>query len=408
MDSRKKNILFLSPRYSLPLIGGDRLKQHYLIKYLAANYNLTLVTFYQGVETDLDKLKAPFLQFGVKEVHIIKLNPLRQAISCGKGLFFFTPLEISYYDNPKFTKIVLNNLQQKEFDLIFTFFMRSGHYLAKPQIVDFLTNKSPQTKKILIAEDCRRVYMDRSYKNSKDTLQKIVRFWEAKTLIKYEPAILDFFDIITLVSTQDISKMSEGVKKHHIKLLTNGTDVTKFYPAEFDQREGLIFVGKLDIYANELMIRKIVDEILPLIIKEIPDITFTIVGKNANSYIRSLQNKNIKLYEDVPDVNPFLQKSLVFIHPHNMGSGIQNKLIEAMASGCIVVTTPIGNQGINGVTGENLFLTTSNAEMASKIIEIVKNKKRFENISQKAVLHVRNTLSWDRVYQDLEQIIKEI
>lgn len=404
MQNKKKNILFLSPRYSLPLIGGDRLKQYYLIKYLAQNYQLTLITFYQGKETDLNLLKKPFEEMGAN-VQIIKLNPLKQTFQVLKGAFSYKPVEISYYFNSEFQDVVNKVLIQNKFDFIFTFFMRAGNYLTQPKTLEILNNYNPQTKKILIAEDCRRIYMSRSYKSAKNLIQKIVRFWEAKTLQKYEPNILKYFDITTLVSDSDIVNMKVNVDYDNFKLLTNGTDLSKFFPDIYNIRKDLIFVGKLDVYANELMVRKIVTEVLPLIITKIPNIKLNIVGKNPNSYIKSLQSKNVVLHENVADVNEYLQQSLIFIHPHYSGSGIQNKLIEAMAAGCIVITTPIGNQGINGKHLENILIANNDNEMSDLAINVLNSMPDFEYLSINAVTHIRENLSWDRVFRDLEDIM---
>lgn len=407
MQNKKKNILFLSPRYSLPLIGGDRLKQYYLIKYLAENYNLTLITFYQGQDKDLNSLKKPFEVMGAK-VHIIKLDPVKQAIEVLKGALHYQPVEISYYFNSEFQKVLNSELTENKFDFIFTFFMRAGNYLSQPKTIDLLNKYNPHVKKILIAEDCRRIYMERSYKSAKNLIQRIVRFWEAKTLQKYEPNILQYFDVTTLVSDTDIENMKMNVNYNNFKLLTNGTDLNKFFPDKFEIRRDLTFVGKLDVYANELMVRKIVTDVLPLIIKKVPDVKLNIVGKNPNSYIKSLQSKNIVLYENVSDVNEYLQKSLIFIHPHYSGSGIQNKLIEAMAAGCIVITTQIGNQGINGIHNENILLANNDNEMADLTINVLNNKSDFEHISVNAVTHIKENLSWDRVFRDLESIMSEV
>ncbi len=400
----KKNILFISPRYSLPFIGGDRLKQYYLIKYLSEKYNLTLITFYQGKETDLDKLKNPFEEMGAK-VHIIKLNPFKQAIEVLKGMFSYKPVEISYYFSKEFENILGKELKITNYDISFSFFMRAGNYFTQKSINDIIQNTNPNLKNILIAEDCRRIYMDRSYKSSKNIIQKIVRFWEAKTLKLYEPNILKYFDVTTLVSDADIENMQKDTNYSNFKLLTNGTDLQKFFPDSYEIRQDLIFVGKLDVYANELMVRKIVEDIMPLIISKLPNVKLNIVGKNPNNYIKSLQSKNVILHEDVKDVNEYLQRSLIFIHPHYSGSGIQNKLIEAMASGTLVVTTPIGNQGINGIDGENLFLVNNDQEMVNKCLEIISNKEKYQNVSENAVNHIRENLSWERVYKDLEVII---
>ena len=48
LNNRRLKILFLSPRFLYPLIGGDRLKAFNLLKHLAKNHEVTLVSFFHG------------------------------------------------------------------------------------------------------------------------------------------------------------------------------------------------------------------------------------------------------------------------------------------------------------------------------------------------------------------------
>src|SRR5690606_7303891 len=98
-----------------------------------------------------------------------------------------------------------------------------------------------------------------------------------------------------------------------VALLTNGTEINKYKPKELEDRNGLLFLGKLDIWANQMMIQKIVKNILPQVIKEFPDVVFSIVGANPPSSILKLEGKNIKIYPNVPEVIEYYQDNLIFL-----------------------------------------------------------------------------------------------
>jgi len=394
MTRKRLNILFLTARFPFPVIGGDRLKPYNLIKYLASHHNLTLVTFYHGGEPP-EENKQAIKDLGV-ELCVIPLH----TISAGLKAFtkiFKEPLEIGFYSSKKYFETVERLLKSKQYDLSFAFFMRTAEYL-----------KNKEIKKILIAEDCRTLYQKRSYETSSNFIQKIVRFWEYRMLRKYEPKIVDYFDAVTLVSNQDIEAMRKQNPDAKYQLLTNGTDINYFKPDNKIEREDILFAGKLDVWANQLMIQKIINDILPEIHKELHDTKLKIVGADPPKYIMDLQSDKIQLYANVPEMLPYLQTAAVFLHPHNGGSGIQNKLIEAMSSGCPVVTTPTGNQGINATHGKEVLIGGNDRELALHSINILRDKALADTLSKNARDLIVRNLSWDSVFNELDCIMEEV
>jgi glycosyltransferase involved in cell wall biosynthesis len=271
--------------------------------------------------------------------------------------------------------------------------------------------KNAKHKKILVAEDCRTLYQQRSYEESNRWLQKLVRFWDYKKLRAYEPHITGLFDLVTLVTNEDIEAMKQLNPKASYRLLTNGVDINKFVPPIDDsQRHGIIFTGKLDLWANILMIETIVKRILPAIREEVPGCDFTIVGAKPTQAVISIAryNKNVRLITEVPEMYPYLQNAEIFVHPHSSGSGIQNKLLEAMACGCPVVTTPTGNQGINARDGIEAMIGQDLDEIIEKSIQILKDKELSRNIAANARELIVNTHSWPMVFDALDGIINEL
>ncbi len=390
------NILFLTPRIPFPLIGGDRIKSYKLLSYLSKKHNITLVTFYQGKE-NYNQYKNEIEKLGVK-VYVIPLNPIVAGLNSFYRLYQFKPLEILYYYQKSYQKLVDELLRTKKFDIAFSFFMRTADYI-----------KGKDIPKILIAEDCRYLYQTRSYSQSNNLIQKAVRKFEYLTLSKYEPQTMDYFDLITFVTNEDIDFINNIKPLSKYRLLTNGTDIEHFKPLEFEKRDLILFTGKLDYWLNKLMINRLINSIIPKIQKEFPSAMLTIVGAKAPKFLKELSQKGkIQLYENVPDLLPYLQRARVYLHPHIGASGIQNKLLEAMSAGCPIVTTESGNQGIYGKHREHLLIGETDDEIANYAIELLQDNELAKKISANARHLIIETHNWDIIYRKLDEIIKEI
>lgn len=307
------------------------------------------------------------------------------------------PLEILYYTQPEYRSVVKKLVAKENFDLSFSFFMRTAEYV-----------KNYNFKKILIAEDCRTLYQKRSYLQTESLHQRLVRWWEYINLRKYEPEICNHFDTVTLVSNDDIMSMQEQNSECRYRLLTNGVDLEKFRMPEEISRDGILFAGKLDVWANVLMLRRIASEILPLILKQYPSARLDIVGANPPQQILNLKCKNIHIHPNVPEMQTFLQSAAVFLHPHNGGSGIQNKLLEAMACGCPVVTTKTGIQGISARHGVEALIGASSEELADHVLTILNNQYFAQELALNARNLIEATHSWDSVYNALDDVISEV
>lgn len=392
----KLKILFLTARLPYPIIGGDRLKPYNILSYLGKKHDVTLVSFNYGGPasrsfiTELEKL-------GIK-VHAVPLHPITAGFRVMMRMLGKPPLEVLFYTQPEYRKVVEELFEKKDFDMAFAFFMRTAEYIKHKKI-----------KKILMAEDCRTLYQKRSYKETSNIKQKLVRYWEYKKLSKYEPDISNHFDITTLVTRHDIEAMAKANPNAKFRLLSNGTDIEKFQPPdEKTERKGILFSGKLDVWANQLMIQRITQNIMPIVWQNIPDAKLNLVGANPPESIKALKSKNINIISNVPDMAEYLQTSEVFLHPHSGGSGIQNKLLEAMACGLPVVTTPTGNQGIEGTHGVNLMIGENDEDLARHTIDILKNKELGKKISDNAAQFIVDSHSWQVVFDQLEDIFDEI
>ncbi|MBL7997623.1 MAG: glycosyltransferase, partial [Candidatus Kapabacteria bacterium] len=193
------------------------------------------------------------------------------------------------------------------------------------------------------------------------------------------------------------------------RLLTNGVDLdTLAQYADNSIRRDLVFAGKLDVWANTMMVQKIVHEILPLIRERVPDVRLHVVGGYPPRSIKKLQSESVILHANVPDVRAYLREAAVFIHPHNGASGIQNKVLEAMSSGCAVVTTPTGIHGIPAWHQREVMIGNSTDELARHAAALLTDHVMRDTIAERAQQLVNEQFAWETIYSQLDKCIDEI
>jgi glycosyltransferase involved in cell wall biosynthesis len=393
---KKLNILFLVARFPYPLVGGDKLKPYYVIKHLAENHNVTVISFNEGNRTSNEDINE-VRKLGVNLI-VVPFNPAKQFISGTSKMLTKLPLEVTYYYNRQFQQETDNVIKEKNIDLIFSFMQKTSEYVL-----------NYPHKKVLIQDDCRTLYYGRSAKESPNPFQKIIRTIEYKKGYYYEPYITDKFDIVSFVSQEDIDGAYANKKCNKYRIITNGVDLNRLdSPKDNSHRKDVIFGGRLDVLANQLSLDRVIKNIMPFIKNELHDIKLNVVGAYPPEYLKQMHNKEIILHANVPDLKPFLHNAALFIHPHYGGSGIQNKVLEAMATGCPVVTTPSGNQGIHGEHKKEVMLGQNDKELAKHAINVLKDSYLADNLSKNARKLIEDTHSWDAVYKQIDDVIDEL
>jgi glycosyltransferase involved in cell wall biosynthesis len=365
-----------------------------MIKHLATNHRVILVTFNHGSLPSPEQRRA-IESLGV-ELHVVALNPIVAGLASVRTLWTRLPLEIAFYTRTEFRRIVDTIFDTESVDIAVSFFMRTAEYVRERRDV----------MKILVAEDCRLEYQTRSLNASKTLLQKLVRWWETQKLAVYEPNVALDFDTMTFVTKEDIEAMRSQQPRGMYALLTNGVDLDRFsFDERCSHRRGIIFTGKLDVQANHLMATGILNNILPLIRQQLPDVVLSFVGAKPRKALLAAAKGRASVVADVPDIVPYLHNAAIFLHPHEGGSGIQNKVLEAMATGCPVVTTKSGLQGIEAIHGVHAMIGTSPAQIAEYAVILLKNPELRMTLARNARLLMETTHSWNHVHTQTEGVL---
>ena len=326
----------------------------------------------------------------------IPLNPVVAGGWSFRTLWTELPLEIAFYTRPEFQQAVDRILNTESIDLAISFFMRTAEYIRT----------HPELPRVLVAEDCRVEYQSRSASESRSPLQRIVRWWETRKLLRYEPRVVEDFAVTTFVSDEDVAAMRDLNPHRPYAVVTNGVDLDRFsYQADQERRSGVLFAGKLDVQANHLMASSVIEDIFPMVRVLRPEATLTIAGARPLPALRSMISDGMQLDADVPDLVPYLHEHAVFLHPHRGGSGIQNKVLEAMSAGCAVVTTPSGLQGIEASHGIHCLVAERAADMADHVATLLGDPDQRRRLAENARELMVQTHSWEHVYDQIDGVI---
>jgi glycosyltransferase involved in cell wall biosynthesis len=136
----------------------------------------------------------------------------------------------------------------------------------------------------------------------------------------------------------------------------------------------LLFVGAMHRDTNVDAVRHFCGDVLPRIRAEVPAATFTIVGGEPTDAVRRLAAEpGVQVTGFVAALEPYYGAAAVFVAPLRITGGIAGKTIDAMASGCPVVTTTLGNDGLGATPGVHLLVADIPSDFAAAVVRLLRD-----------------------------------
>lgn len=384
-------ILLVSSRFPFPLEKGDKLRLFYQIRELSKYHEIILcsLTTIPISEQELSPLE-PFCS----KIYILKLSKYRVVIRLIRSFFKKLPFSIGFF----YSQIVqkkLNQIIKEELpDHIYCNLVRTTEYV-----------KDIDIDKTLDYMDAFSTIMNKRISISNFLTKNIFRR-EATLLKQYEEKIFYSFDNHCIISEQDRSTLDFKIADK-IEIIPNGIDLDFFKPnTEIKKEYDIVFVGNLGYHPNIIAVNYLIDEILPLLLKENQDIKILIAGARPTKHILSLASKNIIIEGWLDDIRFAYWKSKIMVAPIFQGAGQQNKILEAMACGVPCITTSIVNNPYQAIQGETILIADNNIEFAKQIELVLKNGKLYNKLICNS-LEFSKYYSWEAFGQKLNKLIEK-
>jgi glycosyltransferase involved in cell wall biosynthesis len=173
----------------------------------------------------------------------------------------------------------------------------------------------------------------------------------------------------------------------------------------------LIFVGVMSYGPNVDAAAYLIDQIVPRVRKEIPDLEVYIVGRDPSPELREKASRQAGVHVTgfVDDVKPYLERSAVAVVPIRYGAGIQNKLLEAMAMEVPVVTTELAAEGLRLMGGSNppLHVAGDAEEFTQRVVTLLRDPVERARLARQGRQFVQRNYVWSGGAETLERMCYE-
>lgn len=382
-------LLVVTSRVPYPLDKGDKLRIYHQVKELSKKHTIFLCCLSEGnVSADV----VSHLQTICNRLEIIKLSKVKTAFNLVRAIWSEKPYQVHYFYQKKAHRRIKEIIRSFEPDCIYSQLIRTAEYVKNEHHIS----------KTIDYMDAFSKGMERRIDVS-GWLKPIVRS-EAKRLVRYEHLVFDYFEKHTIISEEDRNFIFHQNRKD-IVVIPNGIDVDFFKPKvdeAANKQYDLIFVGNMSYAPNVKAVLFLVNEVLPLLDKSV---SVLIAGASPASEVKALESEQVSVSGWVEDIRTAYASAKVFVAPLFIGTGLQNKLLEAMAMELPCVTTPLVNKSLKALDGENIFIENTAKHLALKTNELLNNESLRIEIGRKGRSFVSEKYSWKESGEKLEKII---
>ncbi|MDR0971815.1 MAG: glycosyltransferase [Bacteroidales bacterium] len=380
-------ILAVLSRLPYPLEKGDKLRAYYQLRELAKNNEVYL--FCLNNSEPHPKAKDILLSF-LKDVHISEFSTIDALEGLLVSFFDGTPFQTGYYSHRKNIKDFKSYCKKIHPDVIFYQFVRMAKYtdVSYPKVLDF--------------QDALSVNMEGRAKKSRGIVKFIFKN-ETKRLKKYEAKMFDIFDKLTIIVDAD-KKAISSPRQNEIIVLPNGVDEAYFnYNTPQKKEFDIIFSGGMNYSPNVIAANYLVKEIMPKVWEKYPKTNLVLAGANPTASVKSLASDKVIVTGWVDDMKDYYAKARIFIAPMQIGTGLQNKLLEAMAMNLPCITSSLANDALKATNNKNIIIADTPQENADAIILLLTNPELADAIAKRGNEFVKENYRWETFNKVLEQ-----
>ncbi len=388
-------ILVALSRFPFPTEKGDKLRAYYQIRELSRNNELYVVCLTDKMpsEEHIHEVKKY-----CKQLEIIPLSLPSRLMNLAKAVFSSDPFQVHYFESQKMKDTIAYLISTINIDICYVQLLRLFNNipfeLPTKYYLDYMDAFSEGMKK--------RIHFSHWY-------EKFIVAQEAKRLRAFEEKIAPYFDGHSMISQSDTDTFSTELQEK-LYIIPNGVSEEYFVTKtpEISKEYDVIFTGNMGYHPNIQACKYLVHEILPVLKNRGMNVKICLAGINPSQEVLALKSDEVVVTGYVPDMKEYLIRSKVFVAPLFSGSGLQNKLLEAMAAGLPTITTSLTNKALKAKDKKEIIICNESVKFAEQIIFLLNHPTEAGELARLGRLFVRENYNWRACNVLLEKSFKNL
>jgi glycosyltransferase involved in cell wall biosynthesis len=233
--------------------------------------------------------------------------------------------------------------------------------------------------------------------------------YELWKTIRWEGEVIRKMDETLYISDVDSRTVPDALtpgKRRHV--IPNGVDFGSYTAGKVD---GIVspsigFLGNMGYRPNIEAVHWLYEKVYLPIRSEMPGLSMIVIGKDPVDSVKKLGSEpGVVVTGTVETIWPYINSVDVFVFPLLRGAGLKNKILETMGAGRPVITTAIGNEGIDAVDGRDISIRNTPEEFRMEAVRLLRSADARRAIGDSARRFVRERFSWERILTEYEEIV---
>jgi glycosyltransferase involved in cell wall biosynthesis len=412
-------ILVLSPYLPHRHIGhGGGIAVRGLLTYLARRHEVTLAALVRSGEHDtisevtelgVEVVPYPFADRQSRGLARTRLAAAR-AWALGRSVGSGYPYYVEKYWSRSLSRQIQSTVAALSPDAIQIEYLQLALYCrdlchwreSRTQQSSHL----PRPRLVLNSHELGSLPRRRRATAARSVWHRIPLLLEARAWERLQVEATHWADTTLCVTDQDRTLL-EGMGGQRCQSVPLGMDTEAIQPVwQASGSAKLLFVGSFNHGPNRTAAQFLVDKVWPVVSQYQRSTRLILAGRGSRAFLREQGSTppGIEALGYVDDLQTQYSECRLFVAPLAEGGGIKIKILEAMAHGIPVVTTPIGAEGIVEPSDEALWIAAPDTTFAAVIQKALQEPEECQHRSEKARRLIEQNFSWSTITERLTSI----
>jgi sugar transferase (PEP-CTERM/EpsH1 system associated) len=388
-------VLYVCHRFPYPPNRGGKIRPFHMIRHLAQRHDVTVASLARDrAEEEAAHGIAPHCaRYLVERVPAVVAWTRMAALLPTR-----TPASMAYFRSSRLARRIEHVLRERPFDLVFVHCSSVAQYVEDvggiSKILDF---GDMDSQKWLAYADAMPFPLSLGYR------------LEGKKLERAEQRLARKFDLCTVTTAAEKDTLDHLAPGARTAWFPNGVAFDYFKPAPDSwEPDHIGFLGRMDYYPNREAMTHFCRDVFPLVRKRRPGARLTIVGADPAADVRRLARlPGVAVTGSVKDVRTYLYRFALTVAPLRIARGTQNKILESLAVGVPVVSSPLAARGVDATPGEHLLTADSPDTFAEAVVRVLDDPAERRRLGQAGRERMLSNHSWEAALRRMDGYIED-